>query len=188
MTPTDTVPEVGVSVWSLDPAHSAVHFKVRHMAIAWVRSDFRISKGTFEWNEDKIEESYIEVEIDPASVISTEPKRDEHLRNADFFDVERFPSIHFRSTKISKASADTALVAGELTIRGVTRPVELDVTEISPATEDPSGNICFGASAATKINREDFGLTWNKTLETGGLLVGDDVYIDLDVEFIRQAD
>jgi polyisoprenoid-binding protein YceI len=184
---TDTIQEVAVSVWSVDPTHSAVHFKVRHMGIAWVRGDFRILKGTLQWDEGKISESSIDVDIDAASVYSNEPKRDEHLRNADLLDVERFPSMHFRSTRVSRSSVDSALVAGELTIHGVTRPVELRVTEISPATKDPWGNIRFAASATTKISRKEFGLTWNPLLETGGVLVGDEVFIDLDVEFIRPA-
>jgi len=182
---TDTVQEVTVSVWSLDPTHSGAHFKVRHMGIAWVRGDFRILRGTLQWDDDKISESSIDVEIDAASVNSNEPKRDEHLRNADLLDVERFPSMHFRSTGVSRSSADSALVAGELTIHGVTRQVELRVTEISPATKDPWGNIRFAASANTKVSRKDFGLIWNPLLETGGVLVGDEVFIDLDVEFTK---
>jgi polyisoprenoid-binding protein YceI len=188
MTATNTIQEVGVSIWSLDPAHSAVHFKVRHMAIAWVRGNFRISKGTLQSNEDRTSESSIDVDIDAASVNSAEPKRDEHLRTAEFFDVEHFPTIHFRSTEISRSSAGTAIVAGHLTIRGVTRPVELSITDISSATKDPWGGIRFAASASAKINRKDFGLTWNKALETGGVLVADEILIDLDVEFVKAAD
>lgn len=185
MTPTDTLQDVAVSVWSLDPTHSAAHFKVRHMGIAWVRGDFRISRGTLQWNENDISGSSIDVDIDPASVNSNEPKRDEHLRNPDLLDVERFPSMHFRSSGVSRSSADPAVVAGELTIHGVSRPVELTVTEISPTTKDPWGNTRFAAAANARISRRDFGLTWNPLLETGGVLVGDDVFIDLDVEFIK---
>ena len=110
MTATNTIQEVGVSVASLDPAHSAVHFKVRHMAIAWVRGNCRISKGTLQSNEDKTAESSIDVDIDSASVNAAEPKRDLHLRNADFLDVECFPSMHLRSKKVSRSSTDTAVV------------------------------------------------------------------------------
>jgi polyisoprenoid-binding protein YceI len=183
----DTVQEVAVSAWSIDPAHSSVHFKVRHMAIAWVRGELRVLRGKLNWNENNIEESRVEVEIDSSSVYSSEPKRDQHLRNADFLDVERFPSMRFQSTHISRPSCDTALVAGDLTIHGVCRPVELRVTEISAATQDPSGNIVLGASATAKVNRKEFGITWNTALATGGFLVGDEILIDLDVEFVKAA-
>src|SRR5580704_1440794 len=144
---TGTVQEVAVSTWSIDPGHSSVHFKVRHMGIAWVRGEFRVLRGKLNWNENKIEESRVEVDIDPSSVYSSEPKRDEHLRNADFLDVERFPSIHFQSTRVSRFSRDTTLVAGDLTLHGVSRPVELRVTEISAEAKDPSGNMVVGVSA-----------------------------------------
>jgi polyisoprenoid-binding protein YceI len=184
---TDTVQEVAVSAWSIDPAHSSVNFKVRHMGIAWVRGEFRVLRGKLNWNGNKVEESRVEVEIDSSSAYSSESKRDQHLRNADFLDVERFPSMRFQSTHISRLSGDTALVAGDLTIRGVCRPVELRVTEISAATQDPLGNIVLGASATAKVNRKDFGITWNTALATGGFLVGDEILIDLDVEFVKAA-
>src|SRR5271166_987797 len=161
---TDTAQEVAVSTWSIDPAHSSVHFKVRHLGIAWVRGEFRVLRGKLNWNENNIEESRVEVEIDSSTVYSSEPKRDQHLRNADFLDVERYPSMHFQSTHISRLSPDTALVAGDLTIRGVSRPVELRVTDISAPTRDPSGNVVIGASATAKVNRKEFGLTWNAVL------------------------
>jgi len=183
--PTDTIQEKAVSVWSIDPAHSAAHFKVRHMAIAWVRGDFRILKGTVNWNEDSISETRIDVDIDSSSVNSSDTQRDQHLRTADFFDVERFPTIHFQSTSVVRVSDDNVVVTGGLTIRGGTRPVELRVTELSAATKDPWGNMRIAASATAKISRKDFGLTWNKALEAGGVLVGDEVVIDLDVEFVR---
>jgi len=183
--PTDTIQEKAVSVWSIDPAHSAVHFKVRHMAIAWVRGDFRILKGTANWNADNISETRIDVDIDSSSVNSSDAQRDQHLRTADFFDVERFPTIHFQSAGVVRASDGNVVVTGDLTIRGATRPLELRVTEISAATKDPWGNMRIAASATAKISRKDFGLTWNKALEAGGVLVGDEVVIDLDVEFVR---
>jgi polyisoprenoid-binding protein YceI len=184
---TGTVQEVAVSTWSIDPGHSSVHFKVRHMGIAWVRGEFRVLRGKLNWNENKIEESRVEVEIDSSSVYSSEPKRDQHLKNADFLDVERFPSMHFQSTHISTPSRGTALVAGDLTIRGVSRPVELRVSEISAPTQDPSGNVVIGASATAKVNRKEFGLTWNAVLDSGGFVVGDEILIDLDIEFVKTA-
>ena len=184
---TDTIREVAATTWSLDPTHSAVRFKIRHMAIAWVGGEFRILRGALSWNESNIEESRVEAEIDSSSVYSGDPKRDEHLLNADFLDAGRFPSMHFQSTDISRLSPDVALVAGNLTIRGVSRPVELRVSEISAATRDPWGNVRLAASATTKISRKEFGLTWNTALETGGFLLGDEILIDLDVEFVKTA-
>jgi polyisoprenoid-binding protein YceI len=146
----ETVEEVAVSVWSIDPSHSSVHFKIRYLAIAWVRGEFRVSWGKLNWNENNTEESQVEVEIDSSSVYSSEPKRDEHLRNADFLDVERFPSMRFQSTRISRLSPDTALVVGDLTIHGVCRSVELRVTAISAATQDPWGKVILAASASAK--------------------------------------
>ncbi|MGJ5813843.1 YceI family protein [Paludibaculum fermentans] len=186
MTSTNTLQQNAVSAWSLDPAHSAIHFKVRHMAIAWVRGDFRISNGSLRWSEDNTAETSIDIDIDAASVNSGEAQRDAHLRNSDFFDVEHYPLIHFRSTKVVRSSADAAVVEGELTIREVTRPVTLQVSDISKATNDPWGNVRFAASASAKINRKDFGLTWNVVLEAGSLMAGEEVSIDLDVEFTKK--
>jgi polyisoprenoid-binding protein YceI len=183
----ETVQEVGVSTWSIDQAHSSAHFKTRYMAIVWVRGELRVSRGELNWNEDKVEESRVEIDIDPCSVYTGVPKRDQHLRSADFLDVARFPSMRFQSTRISRLSRDTALVTGDLTIRGVCRPVELRVTEISTPTQDPSGNLVLAASATARLNRKDFGLTWNKALAAGGFMVGDDILIDLDVEFVKAA-
>jgi polyisoprenoid-binding protein YceI len=183
----DTVEEVAVSTWSIDPAHSSAHFRTRYAGIVWVRGELRVSRGKLNWNEDKIEESRVEIEIDPCSVYTGVPKRDQHLRSADFLDVELFPSMRFQSTQISRVSRDIALVAGSLTIHGVCRPVELRVTEISAPTQDPSGNVVLAASATARLNRKDFGITWNKALAAGGFMVGDEILIDLDVEFVRAA-
>ncbi len=182
----EAVQEVAVSPWSIDPAHSSIQFKIRHMAIAWVRGTFRPRSGTLYLGKDNLAESRVEVDIDPASVNSGEEDRDTHLRNADFFDVERYPSIHFQSTGISGSSGNP-VVTGNLTIRSVTRPVEVKVSEISEPTPDPWGGVRIAVTASVRINRKDFGLTWNKVLETGGSLVGDDVFIDLDIEFVSKA-
>lgn len=184
---TDTIQTIAVSIWAVDPAHSTAHFKVRHMAISWVRGEFRILGGTLRWNEDNLAESSVEAEVDAASVNSGEPQRDDHLRSADFLDVERFPVIHFRSTRLSRAADGGLTITGNLTIHGVTRPVELQTAEISPATRDPWGGVRIATSATAKLNRRDFGLMWNKILEAGGLLVGDDVFLDLDVEFVNSS-
>ncbi|QOY89868.1 YceI family protein [Paludibaculum fermentans] len=182
----EAVQEVAVAPWSIDPAHSSIQFKIRHMAIAWVRGSFRVRTGTLHLVKDNIAESRIEVDIDPASVNSGEVDRDTHLRNADFFDVARYPSIHFQSTGIS-GSPGSPVVAGDLTIRSVTRPVEVKVGEISAPTPDPWGSVRIAVTASVTINRKDFGLTWNKALETGGFLVGDDIFVDLDIEFVSNA-
>jgi polyisoprenoid-binding protein YceI len=183
----EVLEEVAVSTWSIDPAHSAAHFRTRYMAIVWVRGEFRVSRGKLTWDENNMEELRVEVEIDCSSVYTGVPKRDQHLRSADFLDVERFPSMRFQSTHISRLSDDTALVAGDLTIRGVCRRVELRVTEISAATRDAQGNVLLAGSATARVNRKEFGITWNKALDTGGFLVGDEILIDLDVEFVRAA-
>ncbi len=182
---TSTVPQTATATWSLDPAHSSVQFKVRHMGIAWVRGEFRILNGALNWNEDKPGESAIEADIDPSSVNSSEPGRDQHLRSADFFDVEHYPVVHFQSTRISRLSGDLWSVDGVLTVRDVSKSVELLVVDVSSPTPDPWGNLRIAASASARINRKDFGLTWNTALETGGFLVGDEVQIGIDVQFIR---
>lgn len=184
---TTAVSESAVSTWSIDLAHSSLHFRVRHMAIAWVRGEFRINGARLTWNERELEKSQIEVDIDPSSVDTGEPPRDEHLRSATFLDVERFPSMHFRSTLFSRRSADQLVVMGELTMHGVSRPIELPVTEMSSPVRDPWGNLRLAASATAKLNRKEFGLTWNTALEAGGFLVGDEIFIDIDIEFLEAA-
>jgi polyisoprenoid-binding protein YceI len=154
------------------------------MMIANVRGEFRVIRGTLTLNSDDITQSSVMIEIEASSIETRDQQRNAHLRSADFFDVERFPLITFRSTKILDMKDDSFRVEGDLTIHGVTRNVTLDVESVSPATKDPWGNHRIAASASTKIRRKDFGLTWNTALETGGVLVGDDVSIDIDVEFV----
>jgi polyisoprenoid-binding protein YceI len=176
-----------LTAWSSDPSHAFVHFKVRHLAIAWVRGEFRLKSAKLELNAENFSDSRIEVEIDSASVNTGEAARDEHLRSADFLDVQHYPVLRFESTRMTRTSAETATVAGNLTICGVTRPVEVTIAEISPTNRDPWGNIRFAVSGSAKVNRKDFGLTWNNVLEAGGLMVGDEIFIDLDVEFTTPA-
>jgi polyisoprenoid-binding protein YceI len=178
-------PLTAISTWSIDPAHSSVHFKVRHMMISNVRGEFRTVRGDLKLNEADIKESEIDIEIDTSSIHTRDEKRDAHLRSPDFLDTERIPLLTFRSTKVEKTGVDTLHVQGDLTIRGVTRNVTLGVDGISPATKDPWGNVRMAASASAGISRKDFGLTWNAALETGGVLVGDEVAIDLDVQFVK---
>jgi len=178
-------PITALSTWSIDPTHSSVHFKVRHMMISNVRGEFRTVRGGLKLDDADITQSEIDIEIDSSSIHTREEQRDAHLRSQDFLDTERHPLLTFRSTKVQKARGDTLRVQGDLTIHGVTRNVELDVDSVSPTTKDPWGNVRMAASASTVISRKDFGLTWNAALETGGVLVGDEVSIDLDVEFVK---
>jgi polyisoprenoid-binding protein YceI len=157
------------------------------MMISNVRGEFRVMRGTLTQSPADITLSSVEVEIEASSIETRDQQRNAHLQSNDFFDTERFPLITFRSTRVVKMADGALRVEGDLTIRGVTRKVELDVESVSPATKDPWGNLRLAASANIVIRRKDFGLTWNTVLETGGVLVGDDVTIDLDVQFVQSA-
>jgi len=167
------VPQAGT--YEIDPAHSVVEFQVRHLGLAKVRGRFNSFSGTIEIGDDPTE-CRVDVTIDAASIDTRDEQRDAHLRSPDFLDVENHPTLEFRSTAVR--------LEGQLTVRGVTRPVALDV-EFEGATTDPWGNERIGVSATTDVNREEFGLTWNQALETGGWLVGKSVRIDLSAEAIR---
>jgi polyisoprenoid-binding protein YceI len=172
------------TTYTIDPAHSHAQFSVRHMMITNVRGGFGNVKGTVVYDPANPGDSTIETVIDTTTINTMDPQRDAHLKSADFLDVEKFPSITFKSTKVEGGS-DELKVTGDLTIHGVTRPVVLKVEGASDETKDPWGNTRMGASGSTKIKRSDFGLTWNAALETGGLLVGDDLKIELDVSMIK---
>jgi len=173
------------TLWNIDPAHSHAQFKVKHMMISNVKGEFTSVKGSLRYDEHDLANSHVEAEIDAASINTREPQRDAHLKSADFFDVEKFPALAFRSTSVSKKADGELAVTGELTIHGITRTATFEVEELSTPTKDPWGNTRIGLSATTRINRKDFGLTWNAALETGGILVGEEVAITLDVEFIK---
>ena len=170
--------------WTLDAAHSAVEFSVRHLMIATARGRFAGVSGPVVLDDGADGLGTIDIVIDAASVDTREPQRDAHLRSADFFDVEHYPSITYRSRRIERLSADRYRAAGELTIRGITRPVGLDIEATGEVT-DPWGRQRAGFSATARINRKDFGLTWNQLLEAGGVAVGDEVKISIDVELVR---
>lgn len=170
--------------WNIDPSHSSVHFTVRHMVISKVRGAFGRFAGTVDFDPESPAASKVSVKIEAASIDTHEAKRDEHLRSGDFFDVEKYPALTFESTKVAKADGDQYRVTGDLTIRGVTRPVVLE-TEFLGGGKDPWGNERIGFSAHTSINRKEFGLTWNQALEAGGVLVGDKIEIALDVQAVR---
>ena len=178
-------PLIETSTWSIDPAHSSVHFKVRHMMISYVRGEFQVVRGALNLNSDDIIQSSVEAEIEAASIETRDQQRDAHLRSADFLDAEQYPVITFRSTKIHEMGGEALRVDGDLTIHGVTRDVTLHVDSVSPETKDPWGNLRLAASAGTVIRRKDFGLNWNTVLETGGVLVGDDIAIEFDLEFVK---
>ncbi|HXW12931.1 MAG TPA: YceI family protein [Terriglobia bacterium] len=169
----------------IDPAHTGAHFSVRHMMISNVRGEFTKVTGKIAWDAENPANSSIEATIDAASINTREAQRDGHLRSADFLDVENYPMLEFRSTQVQGGDGELK-VTGHLTIHGVTRTAVLEVEGPTPETRDPWGNARIGASATTKINRKDFGLAWNSTLETGGVLVGDEVKISIDLEAVRQ--
>jgi polyisoprenoid-binding protein YceI len=174
-----------VTTWNIDPVHSVAEFKVKHMMISNVKGQFTGISGFLSLDDGDIVNSSVEASIDAASVSTREPQRDAHLKSADFFDVGTFPTLTFKSTRVSRNSHGELEVTGDLTIHGVSRRVVFEVEGPSSPARDPWGNMRLGLSATTKINREDFGLTWNTVLETGGILVGDDVTITLDVQFIK---
>jgi polyisoprenoid-binding protein YceI len=180
-TASQTLPATGT--WTIDPSHSEVSFKVRHLGISKTRGRFGSFRGDIVVAEQP-EQSRVAVEIDAASIDTKDEGRDAHLRSGDFFDADSFPTLTFVTTGVV-AAGDRWVVSGDLTIRGVTHPVVLD-TEIAGLVTDPWGNQRVGFQASAEVNREDFGLTWNAALETGGLLVGKTVQIDLEVEAVLQ--
>jgi polyisoprenoid-binding protein YceI len=173
-------------VYEIDPAHSRAHFKIRHLMVSNVRGEFSKVTGKVVYDPKNLNSTKIEASIDASTISTSEPQRDQHLKSPDFLDVEQFPTITFVSKSVTKAGGDDLKVAGDLTIHGVTREVVLDVEVGTQESKDPWGNVKAGASAETKINRKDFGLTWNQALETGGLLVGEDITISLDIELTRK--
>ena len=173
------------TTYTIDPAHSSAQFVVRHMMITNVRGAFSNVQGRIAWDAANPGQSTVEAVIDTATIQTREAARDAHLKSADFLDVEKYPTITFKSTGVESASADELDVIGDLTIHGVTKPVVLKVEGPTAEGKDPWGNARIGASATTKIKRSEFGLTWNAALETGGILVGDDLKIELDVSLIK---
>ena len=176
---------VATSTWNIDPAHSSAEFKVKHMMISNVKGKFSGVTGVLTRDEADHTKSQITGSIPVATVSTGDPQRDGHLKSAEFFDAEKFPTMDFKSVAIHKNADDEFEVTGELTVRGVTKVVKFDIEGPSEPAKDPWGNTRIGLSATTKINRKDFGLTWNAALETGGVLVGEEVAITLDVEFIK---
>jgi polyisoprenoid-binding protein YceI len=173
--------------YDIDPAHTSVQFSVRHMMISNVRGEFTKLTGTATGDTAHPTEAVVAATIDATSVDTRNEKRDEHLKSPDFLDTAKFPTITFKSTKIEKAG-DGWKLSGDLTLHGVTKPVVLAVTNVTPPTKDPWGNIRIGAQATTTVNRQDFGIVFNKTLDGGGVLVGDEIAITIDVEVMKKGD
>ena len=173
------------SAWDIDTSHSWAGFTVRHMMVANVKGEFGKVTGTLDLDEKDVTKSKVTATIDAATIDTRDAKRDAHLRSADFFDVEKHPGITFSSTKVErvKGAKDKLKVTGDLTMRGVTKPVVLDVEFPSTVVANKRG-----ATATTRINRHDFGVSWNKSLDAGGVVVGDEVAITLEIEFNKRAD
>ena len=176
---------IATTTWNIDPAHSTAEFKVKHMMISNLKGHFAKVTGTLTLDESDLSRSRVEALIEAASLETRDSQRDAHLKSADFFDVEKFPSLSFQSTGISLVKDGELAIEGDLTIRGVTRKVVFSAEGPTPPAKDPWGNTRVGVSATTRISRKDFGLTWNAALESGGFLVGDEVTITLDVQFVK---
>jgi polyisoprenoid-binding protein YceI len=172
--------------WQIDPAHTNVEFSVRHMMISNVKGQFQKTSGTITINGNDPTSAKIDATIDATSITPRVDKRDAHLKSPAFLDVDKFPTITFKSTKVEGDGPGKWKVTGDLTLHGLTKPVVLEVESTGTPITDPMGDTRAGASATTKIDRKDFGLTWNQPLETGGVMVGDEVAISIDVEAIKK--
>ena len=173
------------ATYNIDPDHSNLGFKVRHLMVSNVRGSFERHSGVVDLNDKDITKSKVSVTIDTASVNTNVAKRDEHLRSADFFDVAKYPTMTFTSKKVAKAGKGKLKVTGDLTLHGITKEVVLNVEGPAKESKDPWGNLRSGVVASTKINRKDFGLVYNAALETGGVAVGEVVDISLEIEMIK---
>ena len=175
------------SNWQIDPAHSAAQFSVRHLAISTVRGAFSKVSGTVVLDDQDISKSTVDVTIDVASIDTRQPDRDKDLKSDRFFDAANFPTITFKSKKVEQTAPGKLKVTGDLTIRGTTKEVVLDVDGPTAPVKDPWGNQRVAVNATTKVNRQDYGVKWNATMDNGGVVVGDDVSIVIDVEMVKQA-
>jgi polyisoprenoid-binding protein YceI len=175
------------STWEFDPAHTSIEFSVRHMMVSTVKGLFEKTSGTLELDDKDIAKSTVQVTIDLATVNTREPKRDGHLRSPDFFDVAKFPTATFKSTKVQKAGKNKLKVTGDLNLHGITKQVVLEVEGPTDSFKSPSGHMVRGVHATTKIDRKDFDIGWNKVLDNGGLLVGNEVSLELNVEIVEKA-
>ena len=172
--------------WELDPAHSTAAFEVRHMMLSTVRGEFATLSGTIVTTGSDVTTASLNVTIDANSIDTRVAQRDTHLKSADFFDVAKYPALTFKSKQVARTGAGTLKVTGDLTMHGVTKEVVLEVEGPTPEIKDPWGSTRVGVHATTVLNRKEFGLTWNKALETGGVLVGEEVKVSLEAEFIKK--
>ncbi len=183
MTATTTM--TGTTTYAIDASHSQVGFSVKHMMFSTVRGDFRVFEGTIVVDNDNPANSSVDVTIDASTITTGDLKRDEHLRSADFFDVETYPTITFKSTSIDFKDVEDFTILGELTMHGVTEPVKIKAEQTGEGT-NPWGVDVVGFEGTTKVNRKDFGLNWNAALEKGGVLVGDEIKISLEIQVAKQ--
>ncbi len=174
------------ATWQIDPDHSSFQFKVRHMTVSNVKGEFKKARGTVTMDGNDITGLKVELTLDAASVNTDHAKRDEHLRSEDFFDVAKYPTITFVSKKVIQVDENRLKVVGDLTIRGVTREITVDVEGPTLEVKDPGGHIRRGATGTSKVNRKDFGMVWHKVLDNGGLVVSDDVNISVEVELVKK--
>jgi polyisoprenoid-binding protein YceI len=175
------------TTWQIDPQHTAAGFAVKHLMISTVRGQFKGVTGIVNWDDQDVSKSTVDITIDANTVDTSEPKRDADLKSDKFFDVAKYPTITFKAKKIEQVSAGKLKITGDLTIHGVTKEAVLDVEGPTPPVKDPWGNTRVAANAATKINRQDFGVKWNANMDGGGVVVGDDVAITIDLEMIKKA-
>lgn len=174
--------------WQLDVAHTEIQFKVRHMMVSWVRGSFDTFSGTVNLDENNPENTTVEVKIDAAGINTRQADRDAHLRSPDFLDAEKHPYITFRSTRVLRTGQNTAKLVGDLTIRDITHEVTLDVNYAGQAPSPFGPFVTAGFSAEAKISRKEWGLTWNAGIETGGVLVGDEIIISVETELMRPVE
>lgn len=168
--------------WKIDSSHTSIAFKVRHLGVSWVRGEFRSFNGQVEYDPKKISETKVSVSIDAKSVDTRNERRDAHLRNPDFFDVEKHPKIEFESSKIINIQKDSFDMVGNLKIRGITKEIKIRVSEISSELKRKGRRSKMGASGQTRFNRKDFNVSWNRFLDSGGLVLSETVYIYLEIE------
>ena len=173
--------------YNIDAAHSGVHFSVRHLMISTVRGSFSGVKGTVTHDPENPTATTIEAEVDVNTVNTNDEKRDGHLKTADFFDVEKYPVMTFKSTEVTSGTSSEYTIAGELTLHGVTKPVVLEVEEVAEQAKDPWGFTRLGVTAKGKLKRSDFNLVWNAPLETGGVVISDDVKVEFDIQLVKAA-
>ena len=175
------------STWQIDPQHSAAQFSVRHLAISTVRGGFSNVNGTVNFDDKDVSKSSVDVTIDVSTVDTREPNRDKDLKSDKFFDLAHYPTMTLKSKKVEQAGSGKLKITGDLTIRGVTKEVVLDVDGPTAAVKDPWGHQRAAVNATTKINRQDFGVKWNATMDNGGVVVGDEVSITIDAEMVQKT-